>query len=125
MQLSPFGFTKILVLMICIAITLFQSYLELDIYSKNQIYSATSVEGVDKAPVLLVFCDSDPYENKVKNDLTTLTLIVKVGEQIKLPKFAGLKFNMQIKKKHQLPQTYYLLLVCITGWPFKNVNLVS
>ena len=79
MQISPFGFIKILVLMICIAITLFQSYLELDIYSKHQIYFATSVEGVDKAPVLLVFCDSDPYENMVNHNYTYILTSPQMG----------------------------------------------
>ena len=66
MKISPFSFIKILVLVTCIAITFLQSYMELDLYSKHQIYSATSVEGVDMAPVILVFCDTDPYENKVE-----------------------------------------------------------
>ena len=52
-------------LVFCICMSILQSYNEIERFSKHQIYTATSIEQVDQAPITLVFCDTFPYNNQV------------------------------------------------------------
>ena len=76
---------KVAVLVACLALCLLQSRAEILLYLQHRIYTATSIDQVDtalyctvlyctvlcftvlqvdQAPVHLVFCDSDPIDNK-------------------------------------------------------------
>ena len=56
---------KTFVLLICLGFCLLQSYHEIALYFKYQIFTASNVVEVEFAPIHLVFCDSVPIENQV------------------------------------------------------------
>ena len=58
---------KTVVLFLCLGFCSLQSYFEIAQYFEYQIFTATSVEDVEVAPINLVFCDSVPIENQVKD----------------------------------------------------------
>ena len=58
---------KTLVLLLCLGFCSLQSYFEIARYFKYQIFTASSVEDVEVAPINLVFCESVPIENQVKD----------------------------------------------------------
>ena len=57
---------KTLVLVMCLCFCSLQSYYEIALYYKYQIFTASSVVKVELAPINLVFCDSVPIQNQVK-----------------------------------------------------------
>ena len=59
-----FNAFKLIILLSCVFFCILQSYYEIQLYTKHQIYTATSVMDADVAPVHLVFCDSYPLNNK-------------------------------------------------------------
>ena len=56
---------KTLVLVMCLCFCSLQSYYEVSLYFKYQIFTASSVVKVELAPINLVFCDSLPIQNQV------------------------------------------------------------
>ena len=69
-------FIKTLVLFTCLGFCSYQSYHEIALYFKYQIFTASNVVEVDYAPIHLVFCDSVPIENQVSKRCLLYILIM-------------------------------------------------
>ena len=56
---------KVFFLLICLGISLLQSYHEIDNYLEKRILTSSDIVDVENAPIHLVFCDTYPLENRV------------------------------------------------------------
>lgn len=107
-------------------ICVLQSYSEIQIYLKHQIYTATSIEQFDEAKVNLVFCDTQPYTNISASveDLKNHIIRPMSGSNMTATKLLTMYHGVCLQFEMDLLEVLggkYLYLdygkrFCLTGW---------